>query len=55
MVKAYDVAAKKNVEIKNPKVVRLKNGRYAIKGKSAATGNNVFRIAGSKESAESQL
>tara|TARA_B100000678_G_C17981647_1_gene411271 strand:- start:292 stop:459 length:168 start_codon:yes stop_codon:yes gene_type:complete len=55
MVKAYDVAAKKTVEIKNPKVVKMKNGRYAIKGKSSATGNNVFRIAGSKASAEALL
>lgn len=44
--KAYDVKAKKNVVIKNPKVTKLKNGLYAIKGTSPATGNTVFRITG---------
>lgn len=43
---AYDVKAKKKVNIKDPKVVKLKNGRYAIKGTSAVTGNTVFRMAG---------
>ena len=56
MVKAYDVKAKKNVEIKNPKVVQFKNGRCAIQGTSPITGNTVTRIAGTtKESATSQL
>lgn len=44
--KAYDVKAKKMVVIQNPKVVKMKNGRWAIKGTSPATGNTVFRIAG---------
>ena len=44
--KAYDVKAKKMVVIQNPKVVKMKNGRWAIKGTSQATGNTVFRIAG---------
>jgi hypothetical protein len=43
---AYDVKAKKKVNIKNPKVVKLKNGMYAIKGESSASGNTVFRIVG---------
>jgi|TARA_Y100000310_G_scaffold345303_1_gene463555 hypothetical protein len=44
MVKAYDVKAKQSVEIVNPKVVKMKNGRYAIKGTSKKTGIGVFRI-----------
>tara|TARA_B100000929_G_C15232506_1_gene326837 strand:+ start:329 stop:499 length:171 start_codon:yes stop_codon:yes gene_type:complete len=56
MVTAYDVKAKQIVEIQNPKVVQLKNGRYAIKGTSKKTGITVMRIAGTtKESASSQL
>ena len=43
---AYDVKAKKKVDILNPKVVKMKNGVYAIKGKSSASGINVFRIVG---------
>lgn len=46
---AYDVAAKKKVNILQPKAVKLKNGIYAIKGKSSATGNTVFRIVGKKK------
>ena len=44
MVKGYDVKAKKMVEIVNPKLVKLKNGRSAIKGTSKATGIGVFKI-----------
>ena len=43
---AYDVKAKKKVNIKNPKATKLKNGMCAIKGESSATGNTVFRIVG---------
>ena len=43
---AYDVKSKKKVTIKDPKVVKLKNGMYAIKGTSPASGNTVFRIVG---------
>lgn len=46
---AYDVKAKKKVKIQNPKVVKLKNGRWAIKGTSPLTGNTVFRIAGTEK------
>jgi len=41
---AYDVKAKKKVKIVDPKVVKMKNGRFAVKGKSAASGINVYRI-----------
>jgi len=43
---AYDVAAKKKVNILSPHPVKLKNGIWAVKGKSSATGNTVFRIVG---------
>jgi|TARA_B110000495_G_C22687881_1_gene405638 hypothetical protein len=43
---AYDVKAKKKVNIENPKVVKMKNGMYAIKGTSAVSGITVFRIVG---------
>ena len=46
---AYDVKAKKKVKIVDPKVVKMKNGRYAMKGKSAVTGINVFRILSTAE------
>ena len=46
---AYDVKAKKSVEIQNPKVVKMKNGRWAIKGTSPITGTTVFRIAGAEK------
>jgi hypothetical protein len=47
---AYDVKAKKKVKIVDPKVVKMKNGRYAVKGKSPATGINVYRILSTAES-----
>jgi len=43
---AYDVKAKKKVTIKDPKVVQMKNGMYAIKGTSPVSGIAVFRIVG---------
>jgi hypothetical protein len=48
---AYDVKAKKKVKIENPKVVKMKNGRWAVTGKSAATGNKVYRILSKEEKA----
>ena len=47
--KAYDVKAKKKVEIQNPKIVKMKNGKWAIKGTSSITGIKVFRIVGNKK------
>jgi Domain of unknown function (DUF5679) len=35
---------KKNREIKNPKQIKLKNGRPAIKGTCASCGKTIFRI-----------
>ena len=50
---AYDVKAKKKIEIQNPKVVKMKNGKWAVKGTSPITGIKVFRIVGSEKPAVS--
>ena len=47
--KAYDVKAKRKVEIQDPEVVKMKNGKWAIKGRSPITGIKVFRIVGMKK------
>jgi hypothetical protein len=49
MVQAYDVKLRKKVEIKNPQIVQMKNGRYALKGVSAESGNTLFRIVSKKD------
>jgi len=49
--KAYDVKAKKKVEIQNPKAVKMKNGKWAVKGTSPITGIKVFRIVGNEKPA----
>ena len=46
---AYDVKAKKKVEIQDPKIVKMKNGKWAIKGTSPITGIKVFRIVGNEK------
>jgi len=51
--KAYDVKAKRKVEIQNPKAVKMKNGKWAVKGTSPITGIKVFRIVGSEKPAVS--
>ena len=43
-VEGYDVKARKKVAIQEPKIVLMKSGRIAIKGKSKETGIGVFRI-----------
>ena len=48
---AYDVKARKKVKMVDPELVTLKNGRKALKGKSAETGISLFRII-SPEDAE---
>ena len=35
---------KKNREIKNPKQIKLKNGRAAVKGTCGSCGKPIFRI-----------
>jgi len=46
---AYDVKAKKKVKIQNPKAVKMKNGKWAVKGTSPITGIKVFRFVGNKK------
>ncbi len=46
---AYDVKAKKKIKIQDPKVVKMKNGRMAVTGKSPATGIKVYRILSKKD------
>lgn len=41
---AYDVKARKKVDIDNPRLTELANGRMAIRGESSLTGLKVFRI-----------
>jgi len=50
---AYDVKAKWKVEIQNPKAVKMKNGKWAVKGTSPITGIKVFRIVGNEKPAVS--
>ena len=49
---AYDVKVRKKVKILEPQVVQLKNKKWAIKGKSSASGSTVFRIIGKTEAEE---
>jgi len=51
--KAYDVKAKRKVGIQNPKAVKMKNGKWAVKGTSPITGIKVFRIVGNEKPAVS--
>jgi hypothetical protein len=51
---AYDVKAKRKVRIENPKIAKLKNGRWAVTGKSSATGTKVFRFISNKEKARAK-
>ncbi|MBA7705268.1 hypothetical protein ES703_114094 [subsurface metagenome] len=43
-LKAYCFKCRTKVEIKNPKLVTLKNGRPAIKGVCPVCGAKIFRI-----------
>jgi len=46
LTKAYCVKCKKSVEMKDPKKVKLKNGKPASKGTCPKCGTKVFRIGG---------
>ena len=46
LVKAYCVKCKKSVEMKDPKKVKLKNGKPATKGSCPKCATKVFRIGG---------
>jgi len=46
---AYDGKAKKKVKIQNPRAVKMKNGKWAVKGTSPITGVKVCRFVGNKK------
>lgn len=45
-IEAYDIKARKKVAMKNPQPYLMKNGSWALKGTSAETGINLFKIVG---------
>ncbi len=46
MPQAYCVKCRKKIEIKDPKNVKLKNGKAATKGSCPKCSTKVFRIGG---------
>jgi len=48
-IQAYDIKARKKVSMVNPKPYQMKNGTWALKGTSAETGINLFRIVGKEK------
>ena len=49
----YSVKLRKKVQIANPEIVTMKNGRKAVQGVAAEDpSSKVFRILGDKEVAE---
>jgi hypothetical protein len=44
MATAYCVKCRQKREIKNPKQVKLKNGRLAVQGNCPVCGTKVFRM-----------
>ena len=54
-LKAYSVKLRKMVEIKNPELVTLKNGRKAVRGvASEDPSSKVIRIVSDKQAEEIQ-
>ena len=49
-IEAYDVKAHKKVTMKNPKPYLMKNGSWALRRTSSATGITLFKIVGKKPS-----
>ncbi len=45
-MQAYCVRCKKSKEMKNPKAVRMKNGRKATKGSCPTCNCGMYRIGG---------
>ncbi len=41
---AFDVKARKKVKVVSPEFKQLRNGRWAVVGKSSETGIKVFRF-----------
>jgi RNase P subunit RPR2 len=48
MVKAYCVKCRKKVEMNNPKEIKMKNGKPAVKGVCPKCGTSVFKIGAAK-------
>jgi Zn finger protein HypA/HybF involved in hydrogenase expression len=46
MVKAYCVKCRANREMKDPKKIKMKNGKPATKGTCPKCGTKMFRIGG---------
>ncbi|WP_371504988.1 hypothetical protein [Nitrosopumilus adriaticus] len=46
VIEAYDIKARKKVSMKNPQPYLMKNGSWGLKGTSAETGINLFKIVG---------
>ena len=53
-IEAYDIKARKKVLMKNPHPYLMKNGSWAVKGTSAETGINLFKIVGRQKPSISQ-
>lgn len=53
-IEAYDIKARKKVSMKNPQPYLMKNGSWALKGTSAETGINLFKIVGREKPMISQ-
>lgn len=53
-IEAYDIKARKKVSMKNPRPYLMKNGSWALKGTSAETGINLFKIVGKQKPSISQ-
>jgi len=47
-IQAYDIKIHRKVTMKNPKPYLMKNGSWALKGTSSATGITLFKIVGKK-------
>lgn len=48
-VEAYCVKCRKKIEMKDPKEVKMKNGKPAMKGTCPHCGTGVFRIGSPKK------
>ncbi len=46
VIEAYDIKVRRKVSMKNPQPYLMKNGSWALKGTSAETGINLFKIVG---------
>lgn len=53
-IEAYDVKARKKVSLEDPETYQMKNGTWAIKGRSSETGITVYKIVGSTKPEISQ-